>query len=151
MDRGEPLKETLAELAEEPFNPKGHPPLVHVEGRIFRTHEGELVRSQWPLGPEPYHRDLFVEYERTFGRGLAKAASHGLAYAPIPQELKDQAKQIQDDYWPLASQVKRLSLTGTAEQIKEEIQKIRRYRAKYPALYSDVPDPHAPKPKITWK
>lgn len=136
MDKAElPLK---VNHQEESFDPKGHPPLVFVERDLFRTPKGDVVKSEWPIGSESYHRELFIEYERTFGRGMAKDITHGLGFIPIPSDLKPKIKMLQKEYWEMAGRIRNLSLSGSEEIVRQEIQKIKEYRSKFPELYLDV-------------
>lgn len=125
------------ELPIETFNPKGHPSLVYIDGQLFKTQEGDVVKAEWALGPEKFHKDLFIEYERTFGRGLAKAITHGIEL-PMSSSIKQNLNKLQKEYAKLASNITRISFSGTEQEVRDEIQKIREYRAKYPDLYTDV-------------
>ena len=136
-------------------DPKGHPPLIHVKGRVFKTPEGTHVRSMYELGPEEYHAGLFIEYERTFGRGMAKVITHGgpISGYPLREELRkpDVQRRLQAEWARNGARSANLMRAGTAEEVRENIQWLKDYRARYPGLYDDVPDPDAPKPKIFWK
>ena len=136
-------------------DPKGHPPLEHVKGRVFKTPEGTFVRSMYELGSEEYHAELFIEYERTFGRGMAKSVTHGgpVAGYPLREELRQPGVQhrLQAEWAGNGARSANLMRSGSAEEVRENIQWLKDYRARYPGLYDDVPDPGAPKPKISWK
>ncbi len=150
MDDGKELLKTnvVEHPSSELFNPKGHPPLVYLEGQLFRTSTGQIVKSEWPLGPQSFHKDLFIEYERTFGRGLAKDITHGLGFSSTPANLKGHVDKLQKEYEEIAININSISFSGYEQDVKEEIQKIREYRAKYPDLYIDVVDELTGHPKI---
>lgn len=137
--------------AEKSFDPKGHPPLVFVENNLFRTPKGDLVRPEWPIGPKSYHRELFIEYERTFGRGMAKDISHDLGFSKIPFSLKSQINILQQEYRDIAGRIGYLSFSGSEEDVKREIQKIKEYRSKFPELYEDVDRMEKPKVEIKFE
>lgn len=146
------IEETLKSSSPETsFDPKGHTPLVFAENNLFRTPKGDLVRPEWPIGSESYQRELFIEYERTFGRGMAKDISHGLGFSKIPSSLKSQIDVLQQEYINIAARIGYLSFSGSEEDVRQEIQKIKEYRAKYPELYEDVDKIEKPRVKIKFE
>lgn len=131
-------------------NPKGYLPIRYENGQYICPERG-VVRPEFPIGEEEYHRNLFIEYERTFGRGNAKDTTHSYGYPkyiPGTDSEKDFFERYGDgvieEYRELQNAIPLMKF-GTKEQCEEAIAKIREYRRKHSGLYSDMVDPDAPK------
>jgi hypothetical protein len=136
---------------EKKDEPKGHPPIRYEDGQYICPERGR-VRPEFPIGKEEYHRRLFIEYERTFGRGWAKYITHGGGqYIPGTESEKkfneSYGEKAIEEYRELQNTIPLMNL-GTKKQCEEAIAKIIEYRRKHPGLYADVVDPNAPKKKF---
>lgn len=101
---------------------EGYPPLklIRRESEIW-TEDGRRLIPHFKIGPQQYHVDLFVEYERTFGRGKAFAVTHN----PISGGIyADARKEHQELAGLMASTVSR----GTEEECQAFIERIKDYR-----------------------
>ena len=125
------------ELQSWESRPLGHPPLeVHRDEDALRLASGDLLEPTIPVGPEEHHILLFVEYERTFGRGHAKYITH--------EEVHETETGIQtygagylDEYRQLASDYS-TAARGTEAEVHAFITRLDDYRAAHPKLYEDV-------------
>lgn len=143
-------------MSESPLNiepprkdsiPKGHAPIQYVDGKYICPERG-LVVPQFQIGPESYQRDLFIEYERSFGRGIAKDITHGIV--PLPLGAHQMISGLYgenpiEEYRAISGKAIGLMARGSQEDVGSMIQEIRKYRAKHSGLYNDVKDPNAPK------
>jgi hypothetical protein len=85
------------------------------------------VVSKFDLGPEKYHTDIFIEYERTFGRSYAANDKQHHA------EVGDNA--MSHEYRAIALKAVPLMLNATEDEAKEIIEEIREFRRKHPEVY----------------
>ena len=124
----------------------GWPPLVlGGDGNIY-TPEGILIKPDHYVGPEKWHKQMFIEYERTFGRGLAKRETHIEANAMSAARRVFERKygegygNLMEDYRKIMNEYFKAMEDGPekAEEIKSKIQGFRRH---YPKLYKDVNQP----------
>lgn len=147
------MKEKFTPLGNEESkkeeDPKGHPSLIYKDGHFWfpefdRVHGTRIhATPNMKIGPEEYHRDLFIEYERTFGRGRAYNFTHEFipSIHEIRKEYGEEAEQFLDDYHNLANEYSRVvGKKGSRKKTEELIKKIKDYRKKYPWLYGDVED-----------
>ncbi len=130
----------------------GHPPIEYIDGNYACPERG-LVRPEFDIGPEEYHRKLFIEYERTFGRGQAKFLTHGGAnYIPgTDSEKKFNEKfgpNVIEEYREFSNKIRFLLYRGKREDCEDMIIKLGEFRNRHPNLYSDVKDLNAPKKKF---
>jgi len=131
---------------------EGHPPIQFIEGKYICLERG-LVSPEFDIGPEEYHRKLFIEYERTFGRGEAKHLTHGGAnYLPGTDSEerfnKKYGPNLVEEYQKFASQIRGLLFNGEKEKCDNMMKELGEFRRKHPNLYSDVVDPNRPKKKF---
>ncbi|MFC1645027.1 hypothetical protein ACFL08_03300 [Patescibacteria group bacterium] len=128
----------------------GHDPIKYDDGVYICPKRGEVV-PQFPIGSEDYHRNLFIEYERTFGRGNAKFITHGQkGYISGTESettfFNKYGEGVIDEYRELTGLTTAMN-RGTQEQCEDGIRKLREYRKKHSGLYSDV-KPAGPKKKF---
>ncbi len=119
-------------------DPKGHPALelTYKEGSYYLPH-GAVLIPDFGIGPEEHQKRVFVEYERTFGRGLAFDITHRSFVDPRVY-LKYGGFDLVNDYLKIANNIRPIALNGTKDEADEVINKIKDFRRKYSALYSDV-------------
>ncbi len=124
---------------------EGHPPLTLIrrEGEIF-TEDGRRLMSDFKIGPEQHHIDLFCEYERTFGRGKAFAITHH----PISGGIYADARK---EYQELTGLIASTVFRGTKEECEKFIERIKGYRDKHPALFGDVEINRPSRGPIKWR
>lgn len=132
----------------EKDEPRGYYPIRYENGQYICPERG-VVRPQFPVGKEEYHRNLFIEYERTFGRGNAKYVTHG--GGPYIKGTDSETRFNErygegaiEEYHDLQNVIPLMNF-GTREKCEEAIEKIKEYRRKHLALYKDVVNPDAPK------
>ena len=90
-----------------PKHSDGHPPLLlERKGEEIWTTDGRKLMPGFNIGPDPWHLNLFVEYERTFGRGKAFAITHNPISSPTYEKEKH-------DYLELAGQMPSVVHKGT--------------------------------------
>jgi hypothetical protein len=125
--------------------PGGMPPGSTKE--VFITPDGKPVTSQFDLGGGDHHRKLFIEYERSFGRGEAFLATHpGPGGARlVPNDWPQRKKDIFNGYMPLAEKAARMMRHGTEEDVAIFIAELRAYRQKFPEIYEDAQSAKRPK------
>lgn len=97
------------------------------DGKLYLP-DGTEVLPNIAVGPEDHHLRLFVEYERTFGRGKAKYLTHS------GMEEKDFVRE----YHELAERHGQIAVRGSPEEIEKFIHDLENYRKKHPELYEDV-------------
>ncbi|HEY4498842.1 MAG TPA: hypothetical protein VJH94_02130 [Candidatus Paceibacterota bacterium] len=126
---------------------EGHPPLeLERKGEEIWTTDGRKLIPDFEIGPEHHHIDLFVEYERTFGRGKAYDITHVDNRNVHPRLLVARIH-----YHQLAYAAPTVIKGGTKAECENLIARIREYRDKYPDLFDDI-DANNPRPKnIIWK
>jgi hypothetical protein len=139
--------------AEEHLDVLGYDPIKYEDGKFICPERGE-IRPQFPVGNEEHQISLFIEYERTFGRGLAKDVTHSSGtpkYISGTKSEKDFFKRygdgVIDEYKKLSSLVGLMGI-GSQEACEEGIGELREYRKRHPALYSDI-KPKGPKKKFS--
>lgn len=98
--------------------------------QVFLTPEGQEVTSQFDIGPASHHQQVFIEYERTFGRGKAKEETH-----------KEGQSLIRTEYRALASFATYMMLASTNEEAVAYIERLATFRSNHPELYSDAAQP----------
>ena len=119
---------------------KGYSPLRFKNGQWFFP-DGRVANPSFSVGKEEHHRELFVEYERSFGRGNAFDVTHAhLGTFGLSSEKKEAIAE----YQVFASQAPPLIHGGSKEQVVEIIQRIKDFRGKFPWLYVDATDEAAP-------
>ncbi len=112
--------------------------LEYRDGKLFTT-EGVRFIPDFPIGMEQHHIDLFVEYERTFGRGGANYYTHvDMNMAQVLKLEKNYGQGFRSAYRTLAKKTAPIVLNGNKEQTDQLIEELRDYRKKYPKLYEDV-------------
>lgn len=112
--------------------------------KIFVNAEGQHVVSQFDLGAELHHIDIFIEYERTFGRGKASDATHG----PLPPMANDRQREVKDAYEVISSRARAMMLSASKEQAKDYIQELAQFRSDFNDLYADIQKSNRPKKKF---
>jgi len=111
------------------------PPLELRENGFIYDEKGKRVSPDFAVGQEKHHKLGFIEYERTFGRGVAKNLTHNIL---MPHEIEKYGEDFQKDYRSLANQAMTVLVNGTREEINEFTSALKEYRQKYPFLYEDV-------------
>jgi hypothetical protein len=107
------------------------------EGKILLYEE---VVPDVNIGPKKWHEDLFIEYELTFGRGMAYDVTHGFATpSTTPLEIKKRS-EIEDDYTRIKDSFAYPSTvsSGSEEDANRIIKELQDFRRKYPELYTDI-------------
>jgi len=130
-----PLKENIP----------GYKPLelTYRDGHLWMSN-GTRFEPDFPVGSERWQIDLFIEYERTFGRGKAFEITHSpLRPALDPRILKKfyngiDPSEIQFEWKRIVAQMKRIVVSGTESETKELVEKIKDFRKKYLFLYDDA-------------
>lgn len=142
----------------EPYD-TGHSPIKFVNGE-FVCFERGIVKPQFEVGSQEYQRNLFIEYERTFGRGRAFDLTHDLGganYVPgTDSEKKFHEKygsNLKEEYQEFSGRIRSFLSRGTKEDCEEMINELSEFRKRHPGLYSDVAtkDPSVPKKKFEIK
>jgi len=120
-------------------DPKGYKALAleRREGRLWLPNGTELVPNI-SVGPEPYHLDLFVEYERTFGRGNAKYATHDFEIYDQPNAIKKYGEGFGDEYKALSSEYSEVIARNSEQDTRTLVEKIKEYRRRHQGLYIDA-------------
>jgi hypothetical protein len=111
----------------------GHKPLEYRDGKFFNS-EGKEAHTNFAVGPQDSQKQVFIEYERTFGRGIAFSVTHGLSDAPVGVD----SRQARLDYRDLINIAQKAMQNGTEEDCEQAISDLRQYRSRYPELYSDA-------------
>jgi len=104
------------------------------DGKLYLP-DGTEVLPNIPVGPEEYHLRLFIEYERTFGRGNAKYATHFGEGNPIEEQKYGQG--FIEEYHDLAYRYGSIAVRGNAEDAEAMIRELEAYRKRHPGLYED--------------
>jgi|SRR3989344_7524874 len=100
--------------------------------------DGTLATPDVEIGLEEYHRQLFIEYEISFGRGKAKFMTHsGMPGQQILSLHGEAAMSYLSDYQTIASEYVKLIKNGSQAEIRILTSKIKEYREKYPWLYEE--------------
>lgn len=133
-------------------NVEGWPSLVlRNDGQIY-TSDGIVVTPNHYVGLEPWHKGMFIDYERTFGRGIAKIETHNTRGERNP-ELLDRRygpgyAGVREDYQSIEQEYGQIMRSGSPEEAERIKQRLQEFRNKYPRLYQDVPNPNKPKPSV---
>ncbi len=133
-------------------NPRGYKPLeLEYRDNHLWMADGTLFQPDFEVGSERHQIDLFIEYERSFGRGRAFEATHKPRVGNIdPRIAKEFYGSIENyhsiprDWDKIRFRIAEIVKSGTPEEARELIKKIREFRRKYPTLYSDAPDHQGP-------
>lgn len=126
-------------------NVEGHPPLLlERRGEEIWTKDGKKLIPDFEIGPNQWNINLFVEYERTFGRGMARAITHH----PISSHMYGNER---NDYFELAGKIGLAINNGTEIECRDFIENLREYRNKYPKLFDDVQANKSNSESISWK
>ena len=123
-------------------DPKGYKPLelTYKDGHLWLP-DGVRFDPDFTVGSERWQIDLFIEYERTFGRGKAFEITH-----QITEESRD-PKTIEKyggesmlyEFSELASYVPSIvSLEENKNVALKFVNRLKRFREKYPLLYDDA-------------
>ncbi len=106
------------------------------EGRMYRA-DGIEVVPNIPVGKEVYHHKLFIEYERTFGRGNAKFITHMYLYEDYhPQLIELYGAGFLDEYRDLRDRY--TGMTYAAEpEVNKYIEELNQYRKRHSRLYTE--------------
>ncbi len=122
-------------------NPPGYPPLriQRRDGRLWLDN-GNLLEPTIPIGPEDHHIKVFVEYERSFGRGQAKYITHSSELYDQPNMVELYGEGFGEEYRQLAEDYGAAAY-GTPQLAEEYINRVKEYRLKHPRLYEDVDSP----------
>jgi hypothetical protein len=133
------------------YNPKGYKPLeLEYRDNCLWMPDGTLFIPDFEVGQERHQIDLFIEYERTFGRGRAFEATHTPLRPNVDPRVKAKIYgaadpfSIQFDWQKISKLIKEPVKSGTPAQARELIQRIRDFRKKYPNLYDDANDHPTP-------
>ncbi|MDP2704269.1 MAG: hypothetical protein Q8P01_03520 [bacterium] len=142
-------KEEKLKLPTQETLDHGYQPLEYREGEFY-TPEGNLVRPMYQIGHEEWHRQLFIEYERTFGRGNAFDITHqAMGKMPVTAEgqkifFEKYGKDVRTAYNKLTRAIPLMG-RGSQEQCETFIQGLKEYRRSHTALYEDKPGLSKPK------
>lgn len=139
-ERRESEQKQREETAKQEELAKGYQALRFESGSWFFP-DGRLAAPDFSIGPEEYHRELFIEYERSFGRGKAKDVTHAQLGSVFPVAYKEAIKA----YQPISSKAPSLMNMGSREQVQRAIQEIKDFRRKFYWLYDDVKKETEPK------
>jgi len=132
---------------------KGHPPIKYINGKYICPERG-VVNPEFNIGPKKYQRDLFIEYERTFGRGQSKFLTHGGAIFVIAETNsekefnKNYGENLVKEYKEFSDSISNLLYRGDQNTCEDTINKLKQYRRNHSELYSDVKDLNASKKKF---
>ena len=130
-------------------DPKGHPPMQieYRGGKMWLMPENVEIAPHVPVGPEEHHRRLFIEYERTFGRGLAKDVTHQVRSAGNRGRIW---QEVIGEYRAIAAEFNQVARNGTPEEARALSVKIKAFRRNHPDLYEDVsrPSDEPTKPRV---
>lgn len=132
----------MSESPENTLNtdePIGHEPIEYRNGKWYLP-GNELSQPDFNIGPQEHNRAVFIEYERTFGRGFAYDVTHrtrqNSVYKKERKDINQEREQI------ILSEYNRLRGSTVFSSDKEKsdrmIDELRNFRRKYPELYIDV-------------
>ena len=129
-------------------NPKGYKPLEleYHDGHLWMS-DGVRFDPDFPVGPERWQIDLFIEYERTFGRGKAFEITHGITEESQDPEIVKRygGDSMIYDFQELAFLVPNaVALTENKSSAKGLTRRLREFRKKYPQLYEDADQHQSP-------
>lgn len=114
------------------------------DGKLWLPN-GTLLIPSIEVGTEGYHLDLFIEYERTFGRGNAKLATHLGEENGLTEELY--GADFITEWKELATAYGQAARTPDPQLTQQVIQRFKEYRLKHPNLYHDKAEKEAPIPE----
>ncbi|GEM_PF-2124532 len=122
--------------------PKGYQPLeLDFRDGHYWLPDGSMLEPNFIIGPSVCHKELFIEYERTFGRGTARDVTHSPRIGPHVLNtqilLPYGGHNILDDYDAIRRSISEVTSRGTEEEARNLIVKIKEFRRKYPKLYDD--------------
>ncbi len=103
--------------------------------RVFIDEKGTRIIPNFKVGPEEHHRELFVWYERAFGRGMAGCLTH----IP-PTNLKIRSRigsGFVEDYRLISCRAASAMADGTRQKTEDVIAAIKKFVKKYPDLYQE--------------
>ena len=103
------------------------------ETHVFINEKGARIIPNIRVGPEQHHRELFVWYERAFGRGRAGYLTHFAEGNPKARSLI--GPRFAEDYYAIASKAAAPMAGGTKQRAEEVVEAIKEYVKKYPLLY----------------
>ena len=116
----------------------GYPPMQIVrkeDGKLYLP-DGTEVLPSIPIGSEEHHLRLFIEYERTFGRGNAKYVTHFGEGNPIEEQKYGEG--FIEEYHDLAYRYGLIATRGSAKDVEIMIRELVAYRKRHPNLYEDA-------------
>jgi len=96
--------------------------------------KGERVVPNVMVGPERHHAELFIWYERAFGRGMAGNLIHFPPSACTHIRKKIGPNYV-EDYHSLSSHAAPVMQNGSKKQAEKMIAAIKDFVLKYPCLY----------------
>jgi hypothetical protein len=113
-------------------------PLRFENGR-YVTLKGNEVVPDWSLEPGSgeHHRSVFIEYERTFGRGEAKYVTHS-SEDELPGQVQVYGKGFLNEYKQLAGEYHEAATRSMPEEARRYIERLQAYRRNHPGLYRDA-------------
>lgn len=106
------------------------------ETHVFINSEGSRIIPNVNVGPEQHHRELFLWYERAFGRGWAGIWTHEPMLAS-PETRQQIGLNFSNDYRAVSSVAAPAMASGSKERVEEAIEAIKGYVRKYPNLYRE--------------
>ena len=122
----------LQEMEEEEECERTTKFVIDNQGNIRQNSEEDApyIKPDHLVGDRLDQKELFVEYEFTFGRGGAKIATHGNSAIPKYREIRDEYGDIKNRYMLIVSDPE-----ADPEEIEKVKQEIVVYRSKHPELY----------------
>lgn len=133
------------ELPEQEENPKGYKSLEleYRDGHLWMP-DGTMLEPDFLVGIERHQIDLFIEYERSFGRGRAFMVTHGILRIQDPRIMirdfgsTENYFSLMKEYESIANEISALTSSGSQEDCLVMIERIKEFRKKCPNLYSDA-------------
>jgi len=133
---------SLEDVTNDQENPKGYKPmeLDYRDGHLWLPN-GVRLKPDFEVGSERWQIDLFIEYERTFGRGKAFEITHQITEESQNPEMlsKYGGNSILNEFEYFASLVPNIvAVKENKEAAPKFIHRLREFRKRYPLLYEDA-------------
>ena len=130
--------------------PRGYKPiqLEYREGHFWLP-DGVMFQPDFEISPNPESIALFVEYERTFGRGKAFEITHQTTEESRQQGILEKygGREMLSRFKRFAQLVPIVTLSGEKKNVEKLIKELKDFRREYSALYEDAdqhPNPGHP-------
>lgn len=124
------------EIPSDEQDPGYLPMQISRVGDKLQLPDGTGVLPNISVGPKHHHLELFIEYERTFGRGQAKYLTHASGIE-TPKLVAKYGAGFRAEYLQLAAEHSGV-YQGTEEEVAAYIEKLLAYRMRHPKLYEDA-------------